>query len=404
MPTYTLEEVAKHRTPEDCWVIADGGVYDITKWHHEHPGGSKLLLEHGGEDASVMFKSVGHSEEAIKTREGYRIGDLEYRMEVTHLRRFAVKGLAHDELQSVDLRPDHGFPNDRRWALQFGAQSFWAWLTSHRRFNPAAPTWLHKAHFLCAFTAGELLGKYETNYEDATDTLTVRLGAEGQKLLCAKLTDATQRAQVGTFFSAACGREVHVVSAPTSHHFGNTAAGFKHHPSGSIIHIVSADTVAALSQATGIVLDPSRFRPNLVLGGVPAWSEFEWVGKCVQVGGATLEVLQRTVRCDAINIDAAHGNTAGIDLPALMALHFPEHGPYLGVYARVVTGGTVCLGDKLVVQESPVRKPPGDTSFVSKGAPSTWPSSMTAAVAVGAVLAVGLVFWQNQRASLGARK
>jgi cytochrome b involved in lipid metabolism len=76
MPSYTREEVAKHNSPEDCWVIIDGGVYNLTEWHMEHPGGSDILMENGGGDASDMFEAIGHSEEAIDTRETFRIGDL----------------------------------------------------------------------------------------------------------------------------------------------------------------------------------------------------------------------------------------------------------------------------------------------------------------------------------------
>jgi cytochrome b involved in lipid metabolism len=86
MPTYTLEEVAEHNTPEDCWIVIDGGVYDITEWHMEHPGGSDILMENGGADASSMFDAIGHSEEAIDTREEYRIGDLVPAKQITKAR------------------------------------------------------------------------------------------------------------------------------------------------------------------------------------------------------------------------------------------------------------------------------------------------------------------------------
>ena len=32
-------------------------------------------------------------------------------------------------------------------------------------------------------------------------------------------------------------------------------------------------------------------------------------------------------------------------MPGLLQQYFPEHGPYLGVYAQVVSGGTVRSGD-----------------------------------------------------------
>merc|ERR1712061_825087 len=36
---YSLEEVAKHVTKTDCWVVVNGEVRDVTSFLSEHPGG-----------------------------------------------------------------------------------------------------------------------------------------------------------------------------------------------------------------------------------------------------------------------------------------------------------------------------------------------------------------------------
>ena len=61
-----------------------------------------------------------------------------------------------------------------------------------------------------------------------------------------------------------------------------------------------------------------------------------------------LHVIARTVRCDAINVDPVTGNrwAGGRDLVGEIAGNFPEHGPYLGVYARVVGGGSMGIGGR----------------------------------------------------------
>ncbi|CAE8603931.1 unnamed protein product [Polarella glacialis] len=53
--TLTMEEVAKHSTPQDAWIVVNGDVYDVTKFAKVHPGGGGLLLEYAGKDASEDF-------------------------------------------------------------------------------------------------------------------------------------------------------------------------------------------------------------------------------------------------------------------------------------------------------------------------------------------------------------
>ncbi|AMD20006.1 HCL145Wp [Eremothecium sinecaudum] len=62
---FTTAEVARHTTPEDCWFIIHGKVYDITKLLSTHPGGANILLKYAGRDATLPFDDVGHSMESL---------------------------------------------------------------------------------------------------------------------------------------------------------------------------------------------------------------------------------------------------------------------------------------------------------------------------------------------------
>ena len=58
---YTEEEVAQHKESNDAWIIIKGHVFDITHYHHSHPGGSKFLLAKAGIDATEDFEALRHS-------------------------------------------------------------------------------------------------------------------------------------------------------------------------------------------------------------------------------------------------------------------------------------------------------------------------------------------------------
>ena len=51
----TREELALHAREDDLWLAVHGGVYDVSAWHHTHPGG-KVIMEYAGQDATDQFE------------------------------------------------------------------------------------------------------------------------------------------------------------------------------------------------------------------------------------------------------------------------------------------------------------------------------------------------------------
>lgn len=81
---YSLDEVSKHTSKSDLWIVVWNHVYDITKYQEEHPGGRDFLLENAGADATTAYEDIGHSTDAREILENYRIGELNEDDRVDH--------------------------------------------------------------------------------------------------------------------------------------------------------------------------------------------------------------------------------------------------------------------------------------------------------------------------------
>ncbi len=57
LASYTISDVAMHKTQSDCWTIVNGDVYDVTSWIAKHPGGAKAIISMCGVDASQSFSN-----------------------------------------------------------------------------------------------------------------------------------------------------------------------------------------------------------------------------------------------------------------------------------------------------------------------------------------------------------
>ncbi|CAG9575321.1 unnamed protein product [Danaus chrysippus] len=73
---FTREELKCRNSREDAILIIHNGVYDVTKFLDEHPGGEEVLLELAGRDASEPFEDVSHSSDARSLMKKYKIGEL----------------------------------------------------------------------------------------------------------------------------------------------------------------------------------------------------------------------------------------------------------------------------------------------------------------------------------------
>ncbi|ODM23030.1 hypothetical protein SI65_00619 [Aspergillus cristatus] len=60
----STQEVARHNTPGDCWVVIDDQIWDVTFFSPHHPGGTDVIVRYAGQDATTAYNEV-HSPSVI---------------------------------------------------------------------------------------------------------------------------------------------------------------------------------------------------------------------------------------------------------------------------------------------------------------------------------------------------
>lgn len=74
-----LDQVPSHNKMSDCWVTYNGGVYNITGYFGNHPGGDAIIAIFCGRDMTQAFNTMdkippkSHSQKAHQLLETYRI-------------------------------------------------------------------------------------------------------------------------------------------------------------------------------------------------------------------------------------------------------------------------------------------------------------------------------------------
>lgn len=244
--------------------------------------------------------------------------------------RYPVKGLSPQRLDRVNLTAGETLPFDRAWAIENGPG----------RFDEHAPKYLPKISFLMLMR-NERLATLETEFEEEEQVLTVRRA--GRQVARGQLGSALGRRMLEQFFAAymkdALRGAPRIVSAE-GHSFSDVSA--------KCVHIVNLATIAELERAAGREVDPLRFRANLYIDGLPAWSEFNWIGKAIHIGNVRFKVFDRTTRCDATNVDPKTG-ARDMAIPAALQRRW-SHSDF-GIYAKVTTDGEIAAGDPVVTDE-----------------------------------------------------
>ncbi|MBV6657822.1 MAG: MOSC domain-containing protein [Devosiaceae bacterium] len=251
---------------------------------------------------------------------------------VTTLWRWPVKGLGGETLASVAVKAGGLFPYDRAFALENGPSDF----------DAAAPVHVSKRHFVCMVHQPHT-GRMTARYDEAAGRLRIA-SLDGRSL-------DIDPSDPGSLEALAAELVDEGVRGPLRLRFADDLSaghGFTDVPD-RWISIQNQATLDAVAEASGAPFDPRRVRANVLVEGWPAWHEESLVGERLALGDVEIEIAEVINRCRAIDVDP---ETSERDREAVRTLMGMRGAPSLGLYARIVTDGSIKTGDTVRVLQS----------------------------------------------------
>jgi len=249
---------------------------------------------------------------------------------ITGIYRYPVKGLTPEPLPSATLSAGQTLLSDRRYAIENGPSGF----------DPAEPKWMPKPHFLM-LQRDEWLAALQTHFDDATNVLTIR--ENGAVAVQGNLETAEGRAAIERFFTerhtSRIKRAPKVLVSP-GHSFSDVAK--------KVVSIINLGSLASIEEMVGAPVHPLRFRGNILVRGWPAWHEASLLGETLTIAGVRLKVVKRITRCAAVNVDPELA-VRDMEIPNTLMRRFGNN--ECGIYAEVLEGGSIAVGDKVAVEQ-----------------------------------------------------
>lgn len=239
--------------------------------------------------------------------------------EVTQLWRHPIKSHGREAVETVNVTPGQTMPGDRVWAV------------AHEASKADGSKWVPCANFSRGAKAPQLMaistqsnGDILTLSHPDRPDLTFAPDSEQQAFLdWVRPLMPTDRAA-----------SARIIQVPGR---GMTDSDF------SSISLCNLASHRAVGQRLGQDLSVHRWRGNIWFDGMPLWEEFDWLGREIQIGEAVLRVRERITRCLATT---ANPDTGVRDTDTLGVLETWGHQDF-GVYAEVLEGGAISVGDKV---------------------------------------------------------
>lgn len=242
---------------------------------------------------------------------------------VTSLWRHPIKSHGREHLDRVSLIAGQTMPGDRVWAV------------AHERSKADGSAWAVCANFSRVSKAPQLMA-ISARLDDGTGLVTLSHPQRPDLTFDPNIDQEPFLDWVTPLMPADRAASARVIRVPGR---GMTDSDF---PSVTLCNLASH---RAVEHQLGQKLSQHRWRGNIWFDGLPEWTEFDWMDREIQVGGAVLQVRERTVRCLATTVNP---DTGARDMDTLGTLKHWGHQDF-SVRAEVVRSGEIRVTDKVQV-------------------------------------------------------
>jgi uncharacterized protein len=244
---------------------------------------------------------------------------------VAHLVRHPIKSAGFEEVGTVTLTAGAAFPFDRVWAVAHAAA---------RLAEP--PVWAPKLQFLRGWGSADLIAVSCTS--DPVDGA-VTLSHPRRPTERFRPNDATDAARLIDWL-----RPLWPENRPEPAKVVKVPGQPLTDQDQPLVSINSLTSLADLSARMGRDLSIHRWRGNIWVDGWEPWAELGLIGQEITIGTARLRVEEPIGRCRATG---ANPVTGAQDADTMGALEAGYGHTDFGVFARVIAGGDVALGDEV---------------------------------------------------------
>jgi uncharacterized protein YcbX len=245
-------------------------------------------------------------------------------MQVSALYRHPIKSHGREAIDQVRLSAGQTMPWDRVWAVTHEAT----------QFDTTRPDWVSCHNFMRGARTPGLAAVWAVLDESAGQ---ITLSHQDLPNLTFHPDDPTEVARFLEWVTPLCPdtgtapKDVVKVKGR-----GMTDSNY---PTVSIMNTASH---VAVADALGAPITKERWRGNIWLDDVAAWSEFGWIGSNIRIGTAVLRLRESIKRCTVTNTNPVTGLR---DAPTLDILNRQFGHQDFGIYAEVITSGDISLGD-----------------------------------------------------------